>query len=342
MPNSKKTDIKYFSFLFLLFIIVITYILLRPFFITIISSVVLTYLFFPLYRKIKKHIKSKNVSSFITCLLIFLLFLIPLGLVINLLTREAISSYVTITNFLTNNQFNIDEINVMLLDRFGFEINLRTMFLNIFNFFIQSSRSFIVSIPKRILDVFILFFLMYYLFKDGKNLKEKVKKYLPLKDTYKEKLAKEIGDMTHAVVFGIIVTSFIQSAIGALGLFIFGIGNPLLWGIVMFILCILPLVGPTLVWVPASMYLFISGIISSSPLLIGKGIGLFLYGLIIISSIDNILRPKLIGKKTNVSPAIIMLGIFGGLYLFGLVGLVIGPIILSIFISTLKIYGEEK
>ncbi|MFH1387693.1 MAG: AI-2E family transporter [Patescibacteria group bacterium] len=342
MILEKKIHAKYLSLLLVILIFVITFLLLRPFLITIISAVLLTYIFYPAYRRLKKIFKSKNVSSFVTCLLIVLLFLVPLGLIVSSLAKDTISAYGEVSNFLSTTKIDLDAVSGYLHEKFGFQINLSSAITGVFDFFIEHLRNFLVTLPQKILNIFILFFLMYYLFKEGETLTERIKKFIPFKKIYKEKLIKEVGDVTHAVVYGYVITALAQATVGTLGLFIFGVKGALVWGLIMFFLSMLPYIGPPFVWVPASLILLINGITSHSPNLIGRGIGLFIYGILIISSIDNIIRPKVIGSRANVSPAIILLGVVGGMTLFGVIGIILGPLILSIFFTTLKIYEEEK
>ena len=342
MMLEKKIHGKYFSMLLILAIFIITFLLLRPFFITIISAILLTYIFYPAYKKLNKIIRSKNIASFVTCFLIILLFLVPLGLIVNSLARETISAYSGVSNFLSNTKVDIDGVGNYLNNKFGFQLDLGSSITSIFDFLIKELRSFLVSIPQKLLNMFILFFLMYYLFKEGNGLTKRIKKFIPFKRIYKEELIKEVEDVTHAVVYGYVITALAQATVGTLGLFIFGVKGALIWGLIMFFLSMLPYIGPPLVWVPASMFLLVNGIISHSPNMIGRGIGLFIYGALIISTIDNIIRPKVIGSRANISPAVILLGVLGGMTLFGVIGIILGPLILSIFFTTLKIYEEEK
>ncbi len=342
MDDEKKLHMKYLSIILVILIFVITFLLLKPFLITIISAAMLTYIFFPVYKKLLKVFKNKNITSFLMCILIILLFLVPMGLIINTLARDVIGAYGDVMNFLTTTQIDVDALNTYVFEKFGVELNIKTFVINTSTFIIGRLHGFLVSLPQKILNFFILFILMYYLFKDGEDLTKKVKSFLPLKRIYKEELIKEVQDVTHAVVYGHVITALAQGAIGALGLFIFGVKGALIWGLIMFFFSLMPFIGPPLVWVPASLYLLANGIISHSPNMIGRGIGLFIYGALIVSTIDNIIRPKIIGTKAKINPAVILLGVIGGIYLFGVIGLILGPLILSLFFTTLKIYEDKK
>ena len=135
------------------------------------------------------------------------------------------------------------------------------------------------------------------------------------------------------VVFGFVITAALQGLFGALGFLIFQLSSPLVWGLIMMILALIPFLGPALVWFPIGVIQLISGNLFS-------GIGLLLYGAIIISSIDNIVRPKIISYKSNIHPLLILLGVVGGLKLFGFIGIVIGPVVLVFLMTILKLYAE--
>jgi len=104
----------------------------------------------------------------------------------------------------------------------------------------------------------------------------------------------------------------------------------------------IPFVGSALVWFPASVTLLFRGVVANNNDLVMKSLGLFFYGLILVSSIDNFLKPKIIGQKANMHPLVILLGVFGGLSLFGFIGIMVGPLLLALFVTSLKIYESEK
>ena len=132
-----------------------------------------------------------------------------------------------------------------------------------------------------------------------------------------------------------------QGALGTIGFYIFGVKSAIFWGVIMAIFALIPFIGPAIIWVPASLFLIINGIIANSYWEIGMGIGLFVYGVAIISTIDNILRIKLIGGKSEVHPLTGLIGIIGGIELFGLIGIFVGPILLSLLITLFKDFSGK-
>jgi predicted PurR-regulated permease PerM len=209
-------------------------------------------------------------------------------------------------------------------------------------FVINSASAFLLSIPVMIINFFIMIFIIFYLLKDGKVMYERLEEFIPLKGHHRKSVLKKISDVTYAVVYGQLFVAIIQGSLGGLGFLMFGVQSPLLWAVVMSLLALLPWVGPPVVWLPAALFQIINGILQSDNGLITSGILLILYGLLIVGTIDNILRPKLIGERGGIHPILALIGVIGGLQLFGFIGIFIGPIILAIIMALIKIYEEEK
>ena len=149
----------------------------------------------------------------------------------------------------------------------------------------------------------------------------------------------------HGVVFGYLMVAFIQGLFAMLGFLLFGVPSPFFWGTIVALLALVPVLGSTLIWLPAAIIMVMNGVIQNSNLLIFKGIGLAIYFILFVSSVDNIMRPIIMGNRAKAHPAVIMLGIFGGIYLFGILGVLIGPLVLSLVVVLAEIYlgpTEEK
>ena len=182
----------------------------------------------------------------------------------------------------------------------------------------------------------IALFISFFLFKDGKELIQNSVKMMPISKKYSSKLIDKFGKIANSVVFAHIIVAIVQGTLGAIGFYIFGVESAIFWGVVMVIFALLPLIGPAIIWGPASLFLIFNGVIINSYFDIGKGIGLILYGIFIMSISDNLLRVKIIGGQADVHPLTVLIGIIGGLSLFGLIGIFVGPIILSLLITFFK------
>jgi predicted PurR-regulated permease PerM len=182
---------------------------------------------------------------------------------------------------------------------------------------------------------------MFFLWRDWDRLIKKLHQLIHLRKHHEAHIMSKMNDMTYAIVYGNFIVALIQGAVGALGFMIFGVPSPLVWGLVMAFFSLIHIIGTPVVWVPASLLLILDGISSASNNEIIRGVGLFLYGLIIISTIDNILKPKIIGGRGNIHPVLVLIGVLGGIGLFGLIGIIIGPLILGLFNVFIDIFEEE-
>ena len=177
------------------------------------------------------------------------------------------------------------------------------------------------------ISFFIMLFALYYLFKDGKDIVKYLMVISPLPDKYEIQLFNKFKEISMATLFGIFLTSLIQGIIGGIGFAIAGIPNALFWGTAIAIFSIIPVFGTAIVWLPASLILFVSG--NSFG-----GIFLFLWGLLLVSTVDNFLRAYLIGERTKSNQLLIFLAVIGGVIMFeGLVGVIFGPLILTLFFA---------
>jgi predicted PurR-regulated permease PerM len=195
-----------------------------------------------------------------------------------------------------------------------------------------------LAIGQDTLRVTIYFFLMLYLLffflRDGSRMLEGVVRALPLGDERERHLLERFAAVSRATIKGTLVVGIVQGAIGGIAFALLGLGAPALWGVVMALLSIIPAVGPALVWIPAAAILFTGGKIVS-------GVALVIIGIFVIGLADNLLRPLLVGRDTQMPDYLILLSTLGGLAGFGLAGIVIGPVIAAFFVSVWDMAVEE-
>ena len=329
-----KKHSKYFFIASFLLIIVISIIIAWPFVAAIFGAIVLAYLFHPIYNFFYKWIKNETISAFITTLLVLIVLLLPFILVGNAVFNETSNFFFAIRDI------NFEELGQKYLGNiFGENIDVSSFLKDGLNrlsiSLIQTLDDFFLNIPQKLLSLLVMVFVMFYLFKDGKRLLFTIKEALPLKRKYKEDIAQKFNDTIYATMYGVVLTAIIQGIIGGIGLWIFDVSSPILWTSVMILAAMIPFIGAAFVWLPAAIF----------KLALGdsfNGLGLFLYGLLIVSTVDNIVRPKIIGSKSKVHPALILIGALGGIKIFGLIGIVIGPLILSVLTVLFHLYLTEE
>lgn len=328
-------------------LVVLSYLVLQPFLLSIFLGALLAYIFFPVYRWLKKKLKNNTVAALLICLVILLVIIIPSIFFVNGLIQESYSMYVLSKQKISHGLFENCHNNFCVFvkelsndPQIGYQ--LQEGFKAVTNWVIKKGSAVLVSIPAILLNLFVMFFTLFYFLKEGNFFMKNLSGYLGM---HKKKYLKIIGrlkEVIYSIIYGYLLVALIQGILGTIGFFIFGVSSPLFWGAMMAILALVPFIGTGLIWVPASLWIFLEGIFQDSNLLIYKGIGLFVFCFIFVSSLDNFIRPKLIGDKAKIHPAIIMIGIFGGIVVFGPIGLIVGPLILSLTAIIIKEYITDK
>jgi len=341
-----------FTLIFLI-LILISFLIVKPFLTALLTGIIFSYIFYPIYLRIYKKIRNKNFSSLITSILVILIITLPLFFILNTISKEAYTTYLLSRQKLTSGQLlecePVDKPICKTVNYFASKANdpkikyyIDATIKGATTKITESISNLLFSIPIFFLDLFIILFVMFFLFRDGEILIDKIERIMPLKDKYRKHVFKKLNNMTYAVIYGSIIIAIAQGTLGGLGFLIFGLPSPLLWGIVMMFASLIPYVGSSIIWFPASLILIFNGYLNLETTLIIKGILLLLYGIFVVGTIDNILKPKIIGDKGGLHPVLVMLGVVGGLKLLGFIGLIIGPIVLAMLVTFIEIYEEEK
>jgi predicted PurR-regulated permease PerM len=184
------------------------------------------------------------------------------------------------------------------------------------------------------LDVFLMSVSMYYFFIDGRRLYAEAARLLPLEKRYLDAFAKEFKDVALAIVYGNSVTALIQGAVGLVGLWLAGVPHPLVWALAMAVVALVPVGGTALVWAPLGVVLMLTGKLP-------EGIFLLAWGALVVGTVDNLVRPRLCGSRMALHPLLVFLSMFGGLAVFGMMGLLVGPLIASLFMAMVRIYRRD-
>lgn len=192
----------------------------------------------------------------------------------------------------------------------------------------------VLNVSARMsVGLLVLIFLLYYFIVDGETLVTWIGNVVPLEDEVREMLQTEIHDVTWAVMKSHVLIALIEGILGGIGLYLLGIPNTVFWSVVMIVLSFLPMIGIWLIWVPAVVYLVVMG----EPL---NAIVLLLYGLTVLALVDDYFRAILVDRGSGVHRAVVLVGVIGGIYLFGIIGLFIGPVVLAVFKAGLTVFGD--
>ncbi len=315
-------------------LLLLSFFILKPLLLAILVGALLAYFTYPLHKKLWPKLNSETWSALLICFLVLIVFVVPLIFFVNALVKQSYAIFQIAKQNFSSGFFSGCEGVTCLLREFTSNpavIEFVSAALkSATGWIIQKGSSFLLSVPRLVISLFIVFFTTFYFLKDGKQLFLKVSTYLSMKKKHYAVIIQRLEEIIHAIIYGYLAIALLQGVLGALGFFIFGISSPLFWGVVMSLLALIPYLGTGIVWIPAALLLFLNGYLTESNWLMFKGVALFVYGLLIVSSVDNLLRPKLIGDKAKIHPALILLGIIGGIFLFGPLGVIIGPLVLSL------------
>jgi predicted PurR-regulated permease PerM len=313
--------------------------IIKPYLNYILFAVILSYITYPIYVKIKSNLKNKTASALIVILLIILIVLIPLLSIISQIIFQARNIFVDLGSFQLGKLKIFEEkisnyagVNLDITDRLtGWTTNLTS---NAISYLLTH----MLNITKKVADLFvgfgIMLFSMFYFYVDGERIVNRVKDLIPLEERYKLHLFKEMNSFTKALFVGIFLIAIAHGIVGGLGFYIFGIPHALFWGFVMTIFALLP-IGVTFIWVPGVIYLFLKGSLFGA-------VGLLLYGIFMLNFIDYWLRPKIVRFGVKIHPLTIVYGVIGGVVFFGFIGLILGPLIIALFLELLEVYTMVK
>ncbi len=320
------------------------YILFKPFLIALLIAFVLSQLFNSYYKRFTKFFRNnKAFGSFTTCGLILVIIIFPLIFISSLIVSEANELYniVQKNHFLekvNNIELTIPVLNIQITDNDLHSIIGTDKFMNGMksagNIFVSMIKSAYQSTSQLVFMTFVMFFALYYFFKDGDRIIKKTMQLSPLKNRQEKVLINKFVEISKATLKGTLVIAIIQGILTGLLLWILDVPSAALLGVVTVFFSLVPMLGPVFVWAPTAIVLLLIG-------QIWQGIVLIVFGTLVISLVDNILRPKLVGDSSGLHPLLIFISTFGGLAIFGLIGFLIGPIIIAMFIAILHIYQTE-
>ncbi|MBP6929853.1 MAG: AI-2E family transporter [Candidatus Moranbacteria bacterium] len=339
----KSLNVSFFFFLFLL-VGVAVFFIFQPFLTAIVAAAILTALFKRPYHFLESLFHGhRGLSAFLTCLLVVMIIITPLFLVLSLAINEASNLYTTVTQESTLQSIIEQTLGTiqhapyasMFVDTVAFDQErLVAEVKNLSQHALGVLQTAYQGVAHFVFWVFIMFFTLFYFLIDGKRALHALMQLSPLKNEHDKLLVEKFISISRATLKGTIVIGAIQGLIGGVAFWIAGVPSPAIWGIIMIILSVVPSFGTAIVWLPAGLILLALGHVWEGTFVLAIGGG-------VISLIDNILRPKLVGKDTQMHPLMVFFATIGGLSLFGLPGFIIGPIIIALFLALFEIYGIE-
>lgn len=323
---------------FTLICIYLCWLIILPFINVILWASVLAIVAYPVYASWRARGRGPAVSALLTTLVVVLTVIVPMALVIvmligqiepavaavkkgfDYLANENSAVYHKLSQYVDLNQLRDPQVLAERAKAFASVIASRTVGI-------------VGGIAGLIVQVFFVLFTLYYLLKDADTIVPAVREAMPLERSAADAVFKRTHEVIFASVRGVMVISAIQGFLGGIGFWILGIPSAVLWGVMMFLLSMIPMAGAFLVWGPAALYLIATGHWTKALILVIWGGG-------VIGMVDNLLRPRLVGERTRLHELVVFFSVLGGLQVFGVLGLFVGPVVVAITISLVDVYKK--
>jgi predicted PurR-regulated permease PerM len=316
------------------------WLMLRPFLGVVAWAIVLVIVFYPVHKRLAIRIKRRGLCALVSCLLVVLIIVLPL-VVLTIAVAEELGKAVPampaqFTGLLNSQLPLFGRFTGWLQNRFGVDM------IGAQGFAIEQLRNFgqrmlgasfniVGNIVGGIVKAVFVVFTMYYLFRDSDKIVAKLPNALPLKPAQSEQIIARAQAVVSASVYGVVTIAGLQGLLGGLAFWILGIPSPILWAVLMAFVCMIPLAGSFLVWLPLAIYLMATGHWT-------KAIILIVWGAVVISTVDNFLRPRLLRNQTKLHELFVFFSVLGGISVFGILGIVLGPVVLAITLALLHTF----
>lgn len=317
-----------------------------PFLQTLLIGAMLAGLCQPLYRWLVRLLRGReSLASLATLLILMLIIVGPLSALLGVVVGQALTvseraipwlqeSFGAATSF---------DVHQWLLDHFpliGDFIPSQQEILNSLGMAAKATGGFLVSWASALtagtagflLHFFVMIYAMFFFLRDGKSILQRIFYYMPLSHEDEVRMLERFVSVTRATIKGTLLIGLIQGSLAGIAFYFAGIDGAAFWGTVMVILSVVPGIGTALVWVPTVIYLYAIGNALAATLL-----AIWCAG--VVGTVDNLLRPMLVGKDAQMPDLFILIGTLGGLFLFGPIGFIIGPVVCGLFLTALDIYG---
>jgi predicted PurR-regulated permease PerM len=338
--DSKRWSNLVFAGLFALAIVLLSRILL-PFVMPVLLGGFLVVLFLPIQDFLCRQVRGRAaLCATVSTLAVFLLLVLPLVGVCWLVGRELIHLAGDLPNALERVDLR-QELIALLPSGLSRYVRSETVGSQAEQVVMSAASNGATVLghavgvgSELVINFFLMLVAMYYFFLDGRRLYAEAVRLVPLDKRYIRAFSREFADVAYAIVYGNTATAFVQGAVGLVGLLLVGVPHAAVWGAAMVIASLIPVVGTGLVWVPISLLLLVSG-------KVGEGLFMAAWGALVVSSIDNFVRPKLCGSRMALHPLLVFLSMFGGVAVFGMMGMLLGPLIASLFMAMVRIYRRD-
>lgn len=322
------------------------YVMAKPFLKPAASAVVVAIIFFPLHTWIERRIRRPNLAALASTILVILIVAVPTILLARIIAGDLTSAYQSLSRKSVAGGGWVPYFTGLLdrpiawigryvdLSGFDWRGEIRKHLEQLSASMVMRAASVVGHLGSFLLDAVITFFTLFFLFREGRSLRIKLAKTIPLDPRHVQHLFDIVTDTVIANTHGVLVVTLIQGSLMTLAFWVLGLPSPLFWGVVTAFCSLIPVVGTALVWVPAAIALLVQHHWWRALILVAWGAGF-------VGLVDNIVRPYVVGGRAKMNTLFVFFALLGGVAAFGFLGLFIGPIILSVTIALLRMLMEE-
>lgn len=317
-------------------LLVLSFFILKPILLSIILGGLLAFIFVPIYKKLDKKINYPTISAAIVCTVFAILLILPLWFFTPTVVEQSFKFYVASQELDIITPLQTIFPSFFASDQFSAEVGsiIQSFITKTTNSLMNSASQLILDFPTLFLHFLVVFFTFFFALRDNKQLVEYIQSLLPFSKDVEKKLFASSRGITYAVLYGQVVIGIAQGLAAGIGFFIFSVPNAFVLTALACIAGIFPIIGTTIVWLPVVIYMLLAGNIFAA-------IGILIFG-VISSSIDNLFKPIFVSKRTNVPSSLILIGMIGGLFFFGILGIILGPLVLSYVLIIIEVYRTRK
>lgn len=317
--------------------IVLCYLLALPFLSALVWALALAVVCAPFHRWVEVKVRRPNLAAFVSVLAIGVVVLGLSAFVMQRLVQEASKGADLITTKIQSGEWKQTfEASPRLAPLVGWmeRVNLPETLTSFAGWMSATAGALVKVSAVAVLSLLLTFYLLFFLLRDRQEALRALRSLAPLSAPEIDRLCRRVGETIHATIYGTVVVSAVQGLLGGLMFWWLGLPEPLLWGVVMAVVAVVPVLGAFVVWAPAAVFLVVNG----SWI---KGLILAVWGVVVVSSADNLLLPVLVGKRLRLHTVIAFISAVGGLVLFGPAGLVLGPVVFTITKELLAVWRNR-
>jgi predicted PurR-regulated permease PerM len=333
-------------FLALLFLLYQAGLFIAPFLSALIWAAIIVIVLYPLHARLLKLLRyRRNLAAGVMTVFTLILVIGPAIFLFALLTAQVVDLFAAAAEFVQSGRFvellsrvRTSSLGALLDHPALAELDIKPHLIKGLGDFSAGMAGQLGLLLKNtllaVLNLFIMLFVIFFFFRDGKKYADELTDLLPFPKNHKQSIMEKLGNTFSAVLNGLFLVALLQGFMTGLGFFIFGVPYGIFWGFLAMIAALLPFGGTALIWIPGALYLFLKG----STL---KAVLLAVWGALFVSTPDNFLKPILIGRKAKLPTFFLFLGILGGIHVYGILGVLFGPLVVTLLTAFLQIYRDE-